>query len=67
MMAGPLLDDINQSTNNEQMRSLSNESNIFGIALFGDGATILKVPMMFFFGSSPSNPFALLDTVDCTS
>jgi hypothetical protein len=35
--------------------------------LFGDGATILKVPMLFFLGSSPNNPFALLDIVDCTS
>jgi hypothetical protein len=35
--------------------------------LFGNGATIQKVPMMKFWGSSPNNPFALLDIVDCTS
>ncbi len=39
-MAGPLLDNINQSTYDEQMRSLLKESKVFGIALFGDGATI---------------------------
>ncbi len=66
-MAGPLLDNIYQSTHDEQMRSLLRESKVFGIALFGDGATILKVPMMNFWGSSPNNPFALLDIVDCTS
>jgi hypothetical protein len=66
-MAGPLLDDIYQSTYDEQMRSLLKESKVFGIALFGDGATIQKVPMMIFLGSSPNNPFALLDIVDCTS
>ncbi len=49
------------------MRSLLKESKVFGIALFGNGATIQKVPMMIFLGSSPNNPFALLDTVDCTS
>jgi hypothetical protein len=66
-MAGPLLDDVYQSTYDEQMRFLLKESKAFGIALFGDGATIQKVPMMFFLGSSPNNLFALLDIVDCTS
>ncbi len=49
------------------MRSLLKESKVFGIALFGDGATIQKSPMMIFLGSNPNNPFALLDIVDCTS
>jgi hypothetical protein len=66
-MAGLLLDNIYQSTYDEQMRSLLKESKVFGIALFGNGATIQKVPMMIFLGSSPNNPFALLDIVDCTS
>jgi hypothetical protein len=66
-MAGPLLDNIYQSTYDEQMRSLLKESKVFGIALFGNGITIQKVPMMIFLGSSPNNPFALLDIVDCTS
>jgi hypothetical protein len=47
-MAGPLLDDIYQSTYDEQMRSLLKESRVFGIALFGNGATIQKVPMIKF-------------------
>jgi hypothetical protein len=66
-MAGLLLDDIYQSTYDEQMRSLLKEYKVFGIALFGDGATIQKVSMIIFLGSSPNNPFALLDIVDCTS
>jgi hypothetical protein len=66
-MAGPLLDNIYQSTYDEQMRSLLKESKVFGIALFDNGGTIQKVPMMIFLGSSPNNPFALLDIVDCTS
>ncbi len=51
----------------EQMRSLLKESKVFGIALFGNGATIQKAPMMIFLGTNPNNPFALLDIVDCTS
>ncbi len=35
--------------------------------MFGDGATIQKVPMMSILESSPDNPFALFDIVDCTS
>jgi hypothetical protein len=66
-MAEPLLDNIYQSTYDEQMRLLLKESKVFGIALFGDGTTIQKVPMMLFLGSSPNNPFELLDIVDCTS
>jgi hypothetical protein len=66
-MAGPLLDNINQSTYDEQMRSLLKECKVFGIALFGNGTTIHKVPMTFVLGSSPNNPFALLDIVDFTS
>jgi hypothetical protein len=66
-MAGLLLDDIYQSTYDEQMRSLLKESKVFGIALIGNGATIHKVPIMIFWGSSPNNPFALLDIVGCTS
>jgi hypothetical protein len=46
--AGPLLDDIHQSTHDEQMWSLLKESKVLGIALFGDGTTIQKVPMMIF-------------------
>jgi hypothetical protein len=45
-MPGLLQDDIYQSTYDEQMRSLLKESTVFGIALFGNGATIQKVPMM---------------------
>jgi hypothetical protein len=41
-MAGPLLDDIYQSTYDEQMRSLLKESKVIGIALFGNGTTIQK-------------------------
>ncbi len=62
-----MLDDIYQSTYDMQMRSLLKESKVFGIGLFGNGATIQKVPMMIFLWSSPNNPFALLDIVDCTS
>jgi hypothetical protein len=49
------------------MRSLLKKSKVFRIALFCNGATIHKGPMMIFLGSSSNNPFALLDIMDCTS
>jgi hypothetical protein len=49
-MVGPLLDNIYQSTYDEQMRSLLKESLVSGIGLFGNGTTIQKVPIMIFFG-----------------
>jgi hypothetical protein len=45
-MAGPLLDNIYQSTYDEQMRSLLKESKVFGIALFGNGATTSLVTLL---------------------
>jgi hypothetical protein len=66
-MAGQLLDNIYQSTYDEQMWSLLKESKVFGIALFGNGPTIQRVPMMIFLGYSPNNPVAWLDVVNCTS
>jgi hypothetical protein len=42
-------------------------NHVFDIALFGDCATIQKVPMIIILGSSPNNPFELLDNVDCNS
>ncbi len=62
-----MLDNIYQSTYDEQMRLLLKESKVFGIALFGNGATVQKIPLMNVLGSSPNNPIALLDIVDCTS
>jgi hypothetical protein len=66
-ITGPLLDNIYQSTYDEQVRSPLKESKVFGIAIFGNGADIQKVPMMICLGSSPNNLFALLDIVDCAS
>jgi hypothetical protein len=45
-----LLDDIYQSTYDEQMSFLLKESKVFGIALFGNGATIQKKTNDVFFG-----------------
>jgi hypothetical protein len=42
------------------------QSKIFGVSVFGDGAIITNVPLINILLSSPNNPFALLESVDCT-
>jgi hypothetical protein len=48
------------------IKNLLLESNIFGVTIFGDGATITNVPLMSILAASPNNLFALLEIVDCT-
>ncbi len=65
-MSGPLLDMLYDTNKEEMIKNLLLESNIFGVTIFGDGATITNVPLMNILAASPNNPFALLEIVDCT-
>ncbi len=49
------------------MRTLLLESRIFGVTIFGDGATITNTPLINILAASPNNPSALFEIVDCTS
>ena len=50
----------------DQMMKLLMNVDIFGLGIFGDGATIVKVPMMNILACSAGNPSCVLDVVDCT-
>ena len=65
-MSGPLLDMFYDTNKEEMIKNLLLESKIFGVTIFGDGATITNIPLMNILAASPNNPFALLDIVDCT-
>ena len=65
-MSGPLLDMLYDTNKEEMIKNLLLESKIFGVTIFGDGATITNVPLMNILAASPNNPFALLEIVDCT-
>jgi hypothetical protein len=65
-MSGPLLDGLYESNYDEMMRTLLIDSRIFGISIFGDGATITNTPLINILAASPNNPSALLEIVDCT-
>ena len=66
-VSGRLMDSLFKTARDEQLHSLRQEADQFGLSIFGDGATIQKVPLINILAASPNNPFALLDIVDCTS
>jgi len=66
-VSGKLMDSLFKTARDEQLHSLRQEADAFGFSIFGDGATIHKVPLINILAASPNNPFALLDIVDCTS
>jgi len=49
------------------MTTLLLEVDIFGLTIFGHGATIKSVPLINILAAGPNNPFALLDIIDCTT
>ena len=51
----------------EQMKTILSEARVFGIAVFGDGATIKTVPLVNVLAACINNPFALLKITDCTA
>jgi hypothetical protein len=42
------------------IKNLLLESKIFGVTIFGDGATFAKVPLMNILATSPNNPMHCL-------
>jgi hypothetical protein len=65
-MSGPLLDTLYKANRTEMMRTLLVDAKPFDVTIQSDGATITNVPLLNVLASSPNNPFALLEIVDCT-
>ena len=65
-IGGSLLTQLYNDNWNLQIKSLLTESKLFGITVFGDGATIKGVPLVNILAAGVNNPFALLDVADCT-
>ena len=65
-IAGKYLDALYVTHWKEQMRTLISEAHIFGITIFGDGATVKTIPLFNILAAGVNNPFALLDIADCT-
>ena len=65
-MGGPLLNKLYDVNWTKETNLLLKDSHIFGISLFGDGATIKTSPLINALGAGVHNPFAMLEVFDCT-
>ena len=65
-ISGPLLKALYTINLTESIAMLLADSNMFGITLFGDGATIKTIPMINALAAGVNNPLALLDVFDCS-
>ena len=65
-MGGELLRKLYDVNWVQETDTLLKDSHIFGISLFGDGATIKTTPMINALGAGVHNSFAMLDVFDCT-
>lgn len=63
---GKLLDINYQSYMNTIMETLKKDAKIFGISVYGDGATIKRMPLINLLAAGVHNPSAVLDIADCT-
>ena len=66
-MGGGLLEANYFAYQLESVNKLLTKVDIFGLGVFGDGATIVKTPMMNVLACSAGNPHCVLQVVDCSS
>ncbi len=67
MLGGVYLNALYVAHWKEQMKTILSEAWVFGIAVFGDGATIKTVQLVNVLAACINNPFALLKITDCTA
>ena len=65
-ISGSLLSKLYDFNWDKQIKCILIEAKIFGITVFGDGATIKSFPLVNVLAAGVNNPFALLDIADCT-
>ena len=65
-MSGALLDANYTSYQTSSLTKLLTNANVFGLGIYGDGATIGKIPMMNILAASANNPNCIIDIVDCS-
>ena len=65
-MSGALLDANYTAYQTSSLVKLLTNANIFGLGMYGDGATIGKIPMMNILAASAGNPNCIIDIIDCS-
>ena len=67
LLAGEMLDLAYTTQLERDLKQLMIDADIFGIAFFGDGATIHKCPLINLFASALHCPAVLINIIDCTA
>jgi hypothetical protein len=66
-LSGPMLDLAYSTQLLRDLEELLIDADIFGLAMFGDAATIHKCPLVNMFASSFKAPAILINIIDCTT
>ena len=66
-VAGCLLDANFDAYHKDSLETLLADAETNGMSIFGDGATIGKIPMINILASSPTNPSCILDVMGNTN
>eukprot|EP00956_Cyclotella_meneghiniana_P025659 scaffold53954_cov63-Cyclotella_meneghiniana.AAC.3 len=66
LLAGPMLDIAYNTQLERDLHALLVDAEIFGLAFFGDGATIHKCPLVNIFAAAVYCPAVLINIIDCT-
>lgn len=65
-VGGKLLKSLYTVNWQEGVNMVVADSKLFGVNIFGDGATIKTIPMINALAAGVNNPFCLLDVFDCS-
>ena len=65
-IGGQLPDKVYSHANADNLLSLLNQASKIGLTIFGDGATIVKSPLVNILAAGVKTPSAMMDIVDCT-
>lgn len=65
-IGGALLDSTFDTYYEEEFKKLMDEIEIYGVTLYGDGATVHGWPLINILASSPNNSSFVADVIDCT-
>ena len=65
-MSGTLLDANYTAYQSSSLQKLLTNGHIFGLGIYGNGATIGKIPMMNVLAASAGNPNCVIDIIECS-
>lgn len=61
-----MIDTVCRSYHKDQITNLTKDTFYRGLICFGDGATIMNVPLINMLDSGIHNPGCVLEVIDCT-